>query len=36
LNRENHLALVREYTQSDSLIKHMLAVEAAISRPQVR
>ena len=30
LNREHHLALVREYTQNDSLLKHMLAVEAAM------
>lgn len=30
MNREANLALVREYTQSDSLIKHMLAVEAAV------
>jgi putative nucleotidyltransferase with HDIG domain len=30
MNRADHLALVREYTHSDSLIKHMLAVEAAM------
>lgn len=30
MNRDDHLALVREYTQSDSLIKHMLAVESAM------
>lgn len=30
MTREKDLALVREYTKSDSLIKHMLAVEAAL------
>ncbi len=30
MSREEDLALVREYTQSESLIKHMLAVEAAV------
>lgn len=30
MTREKDLALVREYTKSDSLIKHMLAVEAAV------
>ncbi|MEX0725941.1 MAG: HDIG domain-containing metalloprotein [Planctomycetaceae bacterium] len=30
MSREDDLALVREYTQSESLIKHMLAVEAAV------
>jgi putative nucleotidyltransferase with HDIG domain len=30
MTREQHLALVREYTQSESLIRHMLAVEAAM------
>jgi len=30
MSRADDLALVREYTQSDSLIKHMLAVEAAM------
>lgn len=30
MTRDDHFALVREYTQSDSLIKHMLAVEAAM------
>jgi putative nucleotidyltransferase with HDIG domain len=30
MNREQHLALVREFTQSESLVKHMLAVEAAM------
>ena len=30
MSRAEDLALVREYTQSDSLIKHMLAVEAAM------
>ena len=30
MNRADHLALVREFTQSESLIKHMLAVEAAM------
>lgn len=28
--RNDHLSLVREYTRSESLIKHMLAVEAAM------
>ena len=30
MTREDNLALLKEYTQSDSLIKHMLAVEAAV------
>lgn len=30
MSRADDLALVHEYTQSDSLIKHMLAVEAAM------
>jgi putative nucleotidyltransferase with HDIG domain len=30
MSRENDLALVREYTKSESLIRHMLAVEAAV------
>jgi putative nucleotidyltransferase with HDIG domain len=30
MSRADDLALLREYTQSDSLIKHMLAVEAAV------
>ena len=30
MNREQNLALLREYTQNESLIKHMLAVEAAV------
>lgn len=30
MSREDDLALLREFTQSDSLIKHMLAVEAAV------
>ena len=30
MNRAENLALIREYTHSDSLIKHMLAVEAAM------
>src|SRR3990172_1997865 len=30
MNRADALALVREYTQSESLVKHMLAVEAAM------
>lgn len=30
MSREDDLALVKEYTSSDSLIKHMLAVEAAV------
>lgn len=30
MGRSDDLALVREYTQSESLIKHMLAVEAAV------
>lgn len=30
MSRVDDLALVHEYTQSDSLIKHMLAVEAAM------
>ncbi|HEX7880769.1 MAG TPA: HDIG domain-containing protein, partial [Candidatus Eisenbacteria bacterium] len=30
MTRDDHLALVREYTTNPSLIKHMLAVEAAM------
>ncbi len=30
MSREEDLALVREYTQSESLIRHMMAVEAAM------
>ncbi len=30
MSREDDLALVREYTKSESLIRHMLAVEAAM------
>lgn len=30
MDRDVHLQLVREYVNSDSLIKHMLAVEAAV------
>lgn len=30
LDRQGALALVREYTQSESLVRHMLAVEAAM------
>lgn len=30
MNREDALALVREYTKNDSLVKHMLAVESAM------
>lgn len=30
MSREDDLALMREYTDSESLIKHMLAVEAAV------
>lgn len=30
MSRADDLALLREYTQSDSLIKHMLAVEAVV------
>ncbi|MBM82074.1 MAG: HAD family hydrolase [Planctomycetaceae bacterium] len=30
MTREDNLALLHEYTESDSLIKHMLAVEAAV------
>ena len=30
MSREDDLALLGEYTQSDSLIKHMLAIEAAM------
>ena len=30
MSREDDLALVREYTKSESLIKHMLSVEAAM------
>ncbi len=29
-SRESQLELIREYVQSDSLVKHMLAVEAAV------
>ena len=32
LNRADAYALVCEYTQSDSLRKHMLSVEAAVAR----
>ena len=30
MSREDDLALVREFTQSESLVKHMLAVEVAV------
>lgn len=30
MTREQHLALIREYVTSDSLVRHMLAVEAAV------
>ena len=30
MSREDDLALLREYTSGDGLIKHMLAVEAAV------
>lgn len=30
MNRDSHLALIREYTKSESLVRHMLAVEAAM------
>lgn len=30
MTRDDHLALLREYTQSESLIRHMLGVEAAM------
>ena len=30
MNREDDLALLKEYTSSESLIRHMLAVEAAV------
>jgi putative nucleotidyltransferase with HDIG domain len=30
MNRDTHLALVREYTKNESLVRHMLAVEAAM------
>lgn len=30
MSRSDDLALVREYTQSESLVRHMLAVEAAV------
>jgi putative nucleotidyltransferase with HDIG domain len=30
MTRDEHIALVKEYTTGDSLIKHMLAVEAAL------
>ena len=30
VNRENAWALLTEYTRSDSLLKHALAVEAAV------
>ena len=30
MNRDDNLALLREYTQSESLIRHMYAVEAAV------
>jgi predicted hydrolase (HD superfamily) len=30
MSRDANLALVREYTQNESLVRHMLAVEAAM------
>ncbi len=30
MNREDNLKLLREYVQNESLIRHMLAVEAAV------
>jgi putative nucleotidyltransferase with HDIG domain len=30
MNRDTHLALVREFTKNESLVRHMLAVEAAM------
>ncbi|MEZ6065882.1 MAG: HDIG domain-containing protein [Planctomycetaceae bacterium] len=30
MTRDDHLTLLREYTKSESLIRHMLAVEAAM------
>ena len=33
MSREDDLALLHQYTDSDSLIKHMLAVEAACPGP---
>lgn len=36
MSRADDLALVREYTQSESLIKHMLAVEAAMRAYAIR
>jgi len=30
MNRQDNLALLREYTQNDSLIRHMFAVESAV------
>lgn len=30
MNRDANLALVREYTQNENLVRHMLAVEAAV------
>src|SRR5688500_15362366 len=36
MSRADDLALVREYTQSESLIKHMLAVESAMRAYAVR
>ena len=30
MTRDDHLRLLREYTQSESLIRHMLSVEAAM------
>lgn len=30
MTRDDHLALVREYTKNESLVRHMLAVEAAV------
>ncbi|RPI76224.1 MAG: HDIG domain-containing protein [Planctomycetaceae bacterium] len=30
MTREDHLALVREYTKNENLVRHMLAVEAAM------
>ncbi len=31
MNRDEHLALLKEFTKSESLIKHMLSVEAAMA-----
>jgi putative nucleotidyltransferase with HDIG domain len=30
MNRDDHLALVREFTKNENLVRHMLAVEAAM------